>query len=898
MEDYEIYCLADPLFYDTLDHRQTEVPDFPLARGPVPAGWVRHATDTWMYFGPEDDAPLPAQGWKIHVSARSADAERALTAVWDYCIPRRITFKFLRSAPVHDMRNSKAASRGGSGKLVTIYPRDEAQLELTLKELDELLRGVTGAYILSDLRYGEGPLFVRYGGFWERKCLSETGERVLAIEDAEGRLVPDVRGATFALPSWVPLPRFLEPHLSARNAVTITDLAYEIEDALHFSNGGGVYLGRHKAGGEQVVLKEARPNAGIDAVGRDAVARLRHERDMLERLAGLDVVPALHDYFTVGEHHFLVQEFLDSNPLQRLLVQRYPLTRADCSAQTIAEYTDWVLDVLPRVERAVEALHARGVVFGDLHPDNILMTGDDRLVLIDFEGATLAADGSRAALAHPAFGAPRDRVGVAIDRYALACLCLGLFAPQLTMTLPMHRAKVIQLGEIVSEIFPVPRELIDEAVQTIVGAAPSDEGADDGGAGDKGAGGRSHGSQGRPPAPGDDDWATVKAALHRAILASATPDRDDRLFPGDAAQFQPGGGLTFAHGAAGVLYVLAETGAGRFPDYEDWLRKRALSPDPRSGLGFYDGLHGVAYALERLGHRQDALDIVDICLREQPEDLGLGLASGLAGIGLNLLALGEVTGEPALRAAADRALELCADRLGGPDDVPEISGGTGPQAGLMRGSAGAALLFLHAYERTGDAALLDLAADALRQDLRRCIKAEDGSLQTNQGWRYLPYLDEGSIGIGLVLARYLAHREDEVFARALSDIRSIGNCRYFVQSGLFAGRSGIIAALGMGLRPGHEDRDPLLADQIRGLRWHALPYGDGLAFPGDMLLRLSMDFATGTAGVVFALSTVLDARRTYLPFIEPPGGVGVMTAASPASETTERLGPGTSRKEV
>ena len=81
----------------------------------------------------------------------------------------------------------------------------------------------------------------------------------------------------------------------------------------------------------------------------------------------------------------------------------------------------------------------------------------------------------------------------------------------------------------------------------------------------------------------------------------------------------------------------------------------------------------------------------------------------------------------------------------------------------MYGSSGPALLFLHAYERTGDARLLDRAAVALRQDLRRCVTGEDGTLQVDQGWRTLPYLDEGSVGIGMVLARYLAHREDEDF---------------------------------------------------------------------------------------------------------------------------------------
>src|ERR1700742_2893190 len=233
-ESYEFYCLADRRFYETPANRGAQHPDFPICSRPVPAGWQHVPGETWMHYAPAD-LKLPQQGWKIHVSARLADVERTLEAVWDYCVPRGIAFKFLRNEPVLVMVNSKAAPRGSSGKLVTIYPTDEAQLELILKELDETLHGVQGPYILSDLRYGEGPLFVRYGGFAERHCQSESGERVLALEDGEGRLVPDVRGPTFSLRPWVTLPDFLQPHLAARNSVTTTGLPYEIESVLHFS---------------------------------------------------------------------------------------------------------------------------------------------------------------------------------------------------------------------------------------------------------------------------------------------------------------------------------------------------------------------------------------------------------------------------------------------------------------------------------------------------------------------------------------------------------------------------------------------------------------------------------------------------------------------------------------
>jgi hypothetical protein len=608
-----------------------------------------------------------------------------------------------------------------------------------------------------------------------------------------------------------------------------------------------VYLGRDLRTQRQVVLKEARPHAGLDWSGRDAVTRLTHERDILTRLAGLDAVPALLDYFVLGDHHFLVEEFIDANPLQRMVVHRYPLTHPDVTPESLAEYAAWALDMIARVEKAAASLHERGVVFGDLHPDNVLVAHDGRLVLIDFEVSSLAEDHARADLAHPGYSPPRDRRGVDVDRYALACLHLGMFAPHTTVMLTFDPRKAVELADLVAELFPVPRAMLDPAVRTILGK--SEAVAPD------------------VPRPGRASWAELRAAMCRAILGSATPDRDDRLFPGDIRQFSPGGGLNLAHGAAGVLYALAVTGAGRYPEHEDWLRKRALSPGYELGTGFYDGRHGVAHVLEALGHRQDALDAVDLCLRDGWEAYELGLYSGLAGIGLNLLDLGTRTGERELTDRAYRVVDLVADRLGGPEDVPEISGGDHPRAGLMYGSAGPALLLLRAYEHGGDEALLDHAATALRQDLRRCVLAEDGTLQVNQGWRTLPYLDEGSVGIALVLSRYLGHRADEEFATAFDALWAVTRDGYFVMPGLFTGRAGMIAARGM--RAGGVGPDHNTGQLIRWLSWHALAHGGGLAFPGDQLLRLSMDFGTGTAGVLFALGAALHERPVHLPFLEP-----------------------------
>ncbi|NIK56090.1 class III lanthionine synthetase LanKC [Kribbella shirazensis] len=834
-ESYEFYCLADRRFYETPARRGAQHPDFAITGRAVPDDWEHVPGEQWMHYAPRSLA-LPAQGWKIHVSARLQDVERTLEAVWEYCVPRGIAFKFLRNEAVLVMVNSKAAPRGSSGKLVTIYPADDAQLELILKELDEVLHGVEGPYILSDLRYADGPLFVRYGAFVSRHCLSPTGERVLAIEDIHGNLVPDHRGPTFVTPPWVQLPDFLQPHLEARNAVTTDELAYTIDGVIQFSNGGGVYLGHHNETGDRVVLKEGRPYAGLDMAGRDAVARISHERDILVQLDGLDAVPKTHDYLQLGEHHFLVQEHIDSVSLQRELVRRYPLTHPDATAADKAAYAEWATEMIAKVGAAVGQLHERGVVFCDLHPDNLLLDVNGKLTLIDFEVATKAEDQARSTLAHPGYAAPQDRQGVDVDRYALACIALGVYAPQATTLLNLHPGKAFQLADMIAETFPVPRAQLDEAVRTIVGSDGCNDLAD-------------------LALPGKAEWADVRAALTKAIVAGATPERTDRLFPGDIAQFRDGGGIDLATGAAGVLYALAKTGAGCFPEYDDWLRKQAVST--AMGPGLYDGLHGVAHVLDELGHHQDALDLVDRTLADDWTSRELGLHSGLAGIGLGLL---HFDTEPALRANAVRVLDLVADRI--QTDVPEISGGQHPRAGLMYGSSGPALLFLEAFERLGDTGLLDLAEIAIRQDLKRTVLTEDGMRQVNQGWRTLPYLEEGSAGVALVLERYLHHRPSDELTKTLDELKRVTHCSYYVQPGLFMGRAGILlAAAALG--------DPV-HDLVHGLGWHAMPFEGGLAYPGNQLLRLSMDLATGSAGVLLALGTALHDAPVSLPFLGPP----------------------------
>ncbi|WP_052865631.1 class III lanthionine synthetase LanKC [Streptomyces niger] len=862
---YEVYCLAGRYFYETPDRLSVgedaaadDSAVYEAAQRAVPEGWRCFLSGDWLHVNPVDSEGnprpgRPAQGWKVQVSACPDNAEKIASKVWDYCVSHSIPFKFVPGPRPLRLRNSRYADRTAGGKFATIYPADEKECHRILEELGSLLDGEPGPYILSDLRWHDGPLYVRYGGFTKRYCVDGTGALVPAIENAEGRLVPDRREAAFRPPEWVELPGFLAPHLKARNATTVADLPYAVESALRFANGGGVYVGRDRSTGERVLLKEARPHAGLAADGADAVTRLERERAALRRLSGLGVAPEVRDWVTVGDHRFLVVDHVPGKTLHACLTERHPLLTADPEPEALTSYTEWAVGMHAAVEQAVAAVHRRGLVLNDLHLFNVLVAPDEMSVtLLDLESATDVDDPARQSLAHPAFTAPRDRTGYDIDRYALACLRLALFLP-MTELLAIERDKATDLAETIAREFPgVPPGFLEDAVRTICAPQPVK-------------------ARIRRPAQARHlvavdtrepyvcdpaDWPRSRESMVRGILASATPERTDRLFPGDVAQFAEGGGLGIAHGAAGVLYALSETGAEGFEEGEEWLLRQTTPPPLGTPLGCYDGLAGIAYVLDRLGHRERADELIERVLAEKWYRLGPDLYGGLAGIGLTLDHLARERGARELR---DRALEAAghaADRLES----------CANRAGLLRGASGPALLFLRLYEGTGDPGLLDLAAQALRSDLARCVRNARGTLLVDEGWRTMPYLGAGSVGIAMVLDDYLTHRADAEFEEARMAMLPAAQARFYAQPGLFRGRAGMVLHLARTTTPDPEV-EAALASQIADLSWYTMPYRGELAFPGDQLMRLSMDLSTGTAGCLLALGSALHEEPVQLPFL-------------------------------
>ncbi|WP_342749598.1 class III lanthionine synthetase LanKC [Prauserella marina] len=826
---YEEFCVADRTFFAEPGEADDGLPEFSRV-APVPeSGWCSWESGAWRTLLP-DAVRLPSQGWKIHVSATLDNAESVLSRVHRYCLRRRVAFRHLRNKTILLTRNAKYAPRESSGKLITIYPVGANAFAQILAELSSELEGERGPRVLSDLRYGDGPLHARYGAFPRPGTSTDA-----VVSKPDGTVVADLVVPTFSVPEWVEVPHCLRPYLARRTRGD--EFPFRVTGSLHFSNGGGVYRAQRLTDDGDVVLKEARPYAGLDAEGTDAVSRLRREHAVLNLLAGIDGVPGAHGLFSADEHLFLAMDEVAGEPLSAWHATNYPLTRAAATERDLADYATRAHRVVDAVRSVLADIHRRGIVYADLHPDNVLVaeTGDQVAVsLVDFELAFPADEPGRQALGAPGFRAPADKFGFEIDDHALASLALWLFLP-VAPVLELAASRMGTLTELARRRFDLPHAALPtpscarSATATALDAA-------------------------------EPDWNDVTERVADAIVASATPARTDRLFPCDIAQFRLGGS-GFGYGAAGVLYALDAAGFGRYPEFEAWLLD-ALDRSPPRRAGFLDGAHGIAHVLAGFGYRERAMDLVDAAepLVESLEKNGNhGFGTGLAGIGLNLLFLGRVD-------EAERIGSGLAGRLATASTRVSTFAG----AGLSRGWSGPALLFVSLFEYSADPVWLDLAEAAIERDLGECRTAFDGSLRVSDGAsRTLPFLGVGSAGIAIAIERLALHRPHARCLRLLPRLLLACHAEFSGSPGLLGGAGGLVVALAAEQR---RRADPELGETITrrlaGLACYAVPFGNGgIAFPGNGLLRLSMDLSTGAAGVLLTISSTVDVRRPVFPFL-------------------------------
>lgn len=850
-DDLHLFALVSAENYDTVGRHVPSAEYLAIARAVLPDGWRIQRSEVWFACMPPVNE-TPAQGWKIHISARLADAEHVLRTAAAVLAEHGIAFKFATDPVMLGRLNGKNWSRSGSGKFVTAYPRDEAEFMAVAKRLADVLRDARGPYILSDRRFGDSTVVhYRYGGFVGRYELQPTGDRRPMIVAPDGTLTPDDRLPFFTTPRWVTDPNG-DPGGPGDTTPVLREGRYTIENVLQFSNTGGVYAARDNTTGERVVVKEARPFSGGDG-SADSFALLRKEYEVLERLHPTGFAPKPVDLFQEWEHLFLVEEYLEGGTLYQFLAAENKLTMPRVDAETAREFREVLRRLWINIAHGVVAAHDLGVVLGDLTPRNLFVVDANTLAIrfIDFEAAFREGDdGVR--MMTPGFASSAHRLSGPTryedDYYALGSVMFATLFPLNALFALDPTAADRLLHDLASDIAlpaswtamiaalldddparrPTPSEVIAVLTdRSSTALAPVAE---------------------RPERELGD--AVARIAEH--MLASAEYHRRDRLFPGDVRQFTTNP-LSLAYGATGVTYALARMTGEVPPRALGWILSHDVTPHGYPA-GLYVGASGIAWGLAALGAIEPAARVMAVA-DTHPQRFALpGVFHGAAGYGLASLSFFQRTGDERYLAnavdAADHLLrtsKVDGDTICWPD-----ADGSAP-VGYAYGASGIALFLLYLSLATGEARYLDAGTGALEYDLGQGV-SRDGALRfparSNRPDTVSPYWENGGAGVGTALLRYAVATGDEVYRKTVEQIGHDCSQRWTYMPGLVHG----LAGLGNFLL----DCEQLLDDTsfhadsewvARGVRTFAVERPSGVTFPGEMLLRLSTDLATGSAGI-------------------------------------------------
>ncbi|WP_051926513.1 class IV lanthionine synthetase LanL [Streptomyces durhamensis] len=731
--------------------------------GPL-GGWRVRAGDFWCYVSPPRE-PQQAQGWKLHISATPLSAPVVLSRAAEVLVRRGCRFKFAGTLERAGELISRHYERGGGGKFLTVYPEgDDDWLRDLAGELHRTTLGLPGPGILSDRPcFPHSLVHYRYGVFSGVSTLDGDGMRAAMLIAPDGTLVRDSRRPWFAPPPWAPRDPFAPERGTEppEPAPVLLHGRFLVRAVIRHAYAGGVYRAVDQDTGGAVVIKQARRHAAATLAGGDARDLRRHEARMLEDFADSGFTPRPVALFEQQGDLFLVQEAVAGVTLRRWVLDRLVLDDGDAWGPD----PDEALATARRLAEMMRAVHHRGWVLRDFNPNNVMVTDEGILRLVDLE--TLARPGEPVLRVHTPGYAAAEQVnaaridlapGIESDLYSLGATLfylatgvdpllapgdggvgaekerLGSWLGRLSEGNPAAR-RLAPLVRSLLDDDPAARPALDEVLHRLreADAARAPSG----------------------PAPvsrsiGEGELKQLVTDGLDHLLATMDPRRSDRLWPSGpvGTASDP---FNVQHGAAGVLGVLVH--AHRLEPQPalgaavraaaDWI-SGLVGREPRRLPGLFYGRSGTAWALlDAAGLLEDtsllahAMDLAEGTPLEGPVP---DVCHGVAGAGLTQLRFWEATGEPRFldraRRAADAVAAMALRRDGlllwpiprevltGSDDLAHY--------GFAHGVAGVGAFLLAAARATGTAAYAELAVEASRT-LLGVAEAEDGAAYWRTG---------------------------------------------------------------------------------------------------------------------------------------------------------------------
>lgn len=809
----------------------------------LPDDYVLMDGEHWTNVLVKNGEPLPYQGWKIHISTNMNEAQKTLNIVSKLMIKRKVSFKYVKSKTELLLKDSKYGDRGSSGKFITIYPKGTNQfielLSLLEKHLSELK---PGPYILNDKRWYHSNIYFRYGAFMPRTTFID-GKKVDAIENLQGELIEDKRVPYYYIPDFVQEPpEVIKMDQALDQSDTTSPLdAFDIKEALHFSNGGGVYICENKSN-MKVILKEGRPNAAVDAQGRDALSRIVNESETLDKLENTKYPVKKISSFYAWEHYFIEEEYIEGDSLSEWLVKNYPFSNTVKNES----YTRSCINIINQLIDAIEEIHRNNVGMGDLQPANVIITPNEQVRLIDFETASTTND-SLSGLMTPGYIGNQEMNKEQSDWFALLRIAKQLFLPIGSVQDISWNLETIHSSWIENEFGIKAKEIIKriETICKFYQSRPMEELLSTNGFLRK-----------------EFDLSEMKMKLRNAMIKDLKSE--DRLLPGDIKQFEMESGMiNVLTGGFGTVMALHRTG-GIDQRVKEWVDNQHINDLIQLENGLFTGKMGVATVLWELGYFDKVKSLLDSVKNlEQMEDVSI--ASGLSGIGLAYLGFSYEIEESRYLNICLHIGELLKEKL--QSNVPIITFDYDVvDKGIMTSWSGVSLFFTALYKKTKDDKWLLLSEKALEKELKLGLFDNDGLYQIDDDYRILPYLANGGSGLAIPIVEFELTSKTQKWKNEIEGICKIPKSKCFFNAGLFQGTTGILAIAN--LLESYTQENNLVKAALYTLNLHLLENEEYIFVPGDSCFRISGDIMSGSSGLLLTVNDILENRNySWLPLL-------------------------------
>ncbi len=310
---------------------------------------------------------------------------------------------------------------------------------------------------------------------------------------------------------------------------------------------GRVYLGEHVKMNRQCAIKVMSPVLVND---HESAARFAREASNAARI----IHPSVAAVFDYGESEglvYLVMEYVDGEPLSRLLAREAPLS------------VERSLDLARQIADGLGAAHELGIVHRDLKPDNILISrtrvGREVAKVVDFGIAKAMQETAGEALTRtglvigtPEFMSPEQLLGDPVDArsdlYALGCILHLMLTAAPIFEAPtreqMIKRRLSEEGPHLRNLDPGLAESLDHVVARMLARAPSDRYGSAAEVRDalSGAHGRRPGADGHPSSPSRHTPRSMPtlsleatASVANRVAVAPAPPRGRRVYFGVAA---------------------------------------------------------------------------------------------------------------------------------------------------------------------------------------------------------------------------------------------------------------------------------------------------------------------------------------------------------------------------